>query len=252
MNTVNEWSDAFDVLLNSHSQKALSGDTAGVSDIVLDEYEKSVFLTQAQEEVVINLYNGKNIYGDSFESTEEIRRYLDSLVVTVTSPTRDGVTPPDEEDDLTKVSSDIINIKNEYSTIYKLPENLAYITLEKVKYNSEDSCVTFWDASVQPITHDEYNMIKNNPFRGPTKYKALRMDYGEHRVELISKYPISEYYIKYLRKPEPIILVDLTNTGLNINGEQEPQSCKLNSMLHHTILTRAVALAVASRGKVSQ
>ena len=251
MDTVQEWSDAFDVLLNSHSQKALPGDTAGVSDIVLDGYEKSVFLTQAQEEVVINLYNGKNIYGDSFESTEEIRRYLDSLIVTATSPNRDGITPPEGED-LEKESSALINIKDEYSTIYKLPKSLAYITLEKIKYNSEDSCVTFWDASVQPVTHDEYNMVKNNPFRGATKYKALRLDYGESRVEIISKYPISEYYIKYLKKPRPIILVDLTNEGLDINGEQEPQTCELNSMLHHTILTRAVALAVASRGKVSQ
>lgn len=252
MDTVQEWSDAFDVLLNSHSQKASFGDTAGVSDIVLDEYEKSVFLTQAQQEVVINLYNGKNIYGDSFESTEEIRRYLDSLIVTATAPTREGITPPEDED-LIEESSTLINIKKDYSTIYKLPKNLAYITLEKVKYGTEDdTCVNAWDASVQPVTHDEYNMVKNNPFRGATKYKALRLDYGEGRVEIISKYEIAEYYIKYLKKPKPIILVDLTSEGLDINGEQEPQTCELNSMLHHTILTRAVALAVASRGKVSQ
>jgi hypothetical protein len=55
---------------------------ASLGTVVLDEYEKSLFLTQAQEEIVINLYNGKNPYGDSFESTEELRRYLDELVKT--------------------------------------------------------------------------------------------------------------------------------------------------------------------------
>lgn len=243
MSTEQEWSDAFDVLLNSHSQKASIGDTAGVSDIVLDEYEKSVFLTQAQEEVVVNLYNGKNIYGDSFESTEEIRRYLDELICTKICA--NPVTPGEEDEPLKP-------IKDSYSSIYELPDNLAYITLERIKYLSEDPCVEGWDASVQPVTHDEYNMVKNNPFRGPTKYKALRLDYGENKVEIVSKFPVSEYYIKYLRKPNPIILIDLTDEGLNINGETGPLTCELNSMLHNTILVRAVALAVASRGRVSQ
>jgi hypothetical protein len=34
-----------------------------------DEYEKSVFLTKAQEELVIHYYTGKAT-GDSFEDTE--------------------------------------------------------------------------------------------------------------------------------------------------------------------------------------
>ena len=83
--TPEELSGRFDVLLNSYSQKANTGDISSVVDINLNEYEKSVFLTKAQEEVVVNLYNGKNIYGDSFESTEEIRRYLDALIKTASS-----------------------------------------------------------------------------------------------------------------------------------------------------------------------
>ncbi len=34
--------------------------------------EKSIFLTKAQEEIIIDLYNGKNPFGDSFEKTEEL------------------------------------------------------------------------------------------------------------------------------------------------------------------------------------
>ena len=64
-----EFSNEFDILYNNISSNQAPG---------LDEYEKSVFLTQAQEALVIDLYRGT--LGDSFESTEEVTRYLNSLV----------------------------------------------------------------------------------------------------------------------------------------------------------------------------
>lgn len=239
--TPEELSGRFDVLLNSYSQKANTGDVSSVVDINLNEYEKSVFLTKAQEEVVVNLYNGKNIYGDSFESTEEIRRYLDALVVTKTYSDSEAI-------DALEPTSDLENTK-----VFPLPENIAFITLEKVTYSGEEGKCSLdgYSAKVYPITHDTYNTIKDNPFRGPTKYKALRLDYGENKVEIISKFPIKEYYIKYLKRPNPIILVDLTNENLQIDGKSEVQDLTLNPLLYETILQRAVALAIASRGKSS-
>ena len=50
--TTEEFSNEFDTLLNSYGENP--------STIELDEYEKSVFLTKAQEEIVIDLYSGKN------------------------------------------------------------------------------------------------------------------------------------------------------------------------------------------------
>ena len=240
--TPEELSGRFDVLLNSYSQKVATGDSSSRVDINLDEYEKSVYLTKAQEEVVVNLYNGKNIYGDSFESTEEIRRYLDALVVTKTYDESEAVV-----DDLNP-TSDLENTK-----VFPLPEDIAFITLEKVTYSGEEGKCSLdgYSAKVYPITHDTYNTIKDNPFRGPTKYKALRLDYGENKVEIISKFPIKEYYIKYLKRPNPIILVDLTNENLQIDGKSEVQDLTLNPLLYETILQRAVALAVASRSKSS-
>lgn len=239
--TPEELSGRFDVLLNSYSQKAATGDSSSRVDINLDEYEKSVYLTKAQEEVVVNLYNGKNIYGDSFESTEEIRRYLDALVVTKTYSDSEAI-------DALEPTSDLENTK-----VFPLPENIAFITLEKVTYSGEEGKCSLdgYSAKVYPITHDTYNTIKDNPFRGPTKYKALRLDYGENKVEIISKFPIKEYYIKYLKRPNPIILVDLTNENLQIDGKSEVQDLTLNPLLYETILQRAVALAIASRGKSS-
>ena len=57
---LNEFSNNFDVLLNSFSEG---------NSIELDEYEKSIFLTTAQEELVLELYDGTNPKRQSFEST---------------------------------------------------------------------------------------------------------------------------------------------------------------------------------------
>lgn len=230
--TNSELSNSFDTLLNSNSVRSTFGIQNLPETIVLDEYEKSVFLTKAQEELVINLYNGKNPYGDSFESTEELRRYLDELVKTK------KYTAEDFEDVEIKVS--------ETSVFFKLPSNIAFITFEQVKFNDENlGCYNGQLADVYPVTQDEYNRIRRNPFRGATKYRVLRMDTGDANVELISKYQIGYYIIKYLSIPTPIVLEDLEN--LEIRGVSQETPCKLNSILHNAILNRAVQLALISR-----
>ena len=75
-----EFSDAFDTLVNSYASNGNLGEQSSRQTPVFDEYEKSLFLTQAQEELVMSLYTGKNSYGESFESTEELREYLKVLI----------------------------------------------------------------------------------------------------------------------------------------------------------------------------
>ena len=77
--TVQEFSNEFDVLLNSFATATSFGFTTDISS--LDEYEKSVFLTEAQEQIVKELYNG-TFTGESLEKTEELRRGLNSLIKT--------------------------------------------------------------------------------------------------------------------------------------------------------------------------
>lgn len=232
MNT-QEFSYAFDTLLNSYALKSQFGDQTSLATISLDEYEKSVFLTKAQEEIIVNLYNGRNAYGESFETTEEMRRYLETLVQT-------KVYSIEEKSEGTGVSED--------SIFFILPEDLAFITMEQIQYDDESlGCYNEKTASVYPVTQDEYNKIKNNPFRGPTKYKAIRLDSGKNKVELISKYKIKKYMLRYLAKPTPIILVDLPE-DVSINGKQSRTDCALNSVLHNIILDRAVQLAAISKG----
>ena len=231
--TIPEFSNTFDTLLNSYGTQAQFGEQVSKRQIVLDEYEKSLCLTKAQEEVVVNFYNGKNPYGDSFESTEEMRRYLESLVKTKVYSTEEQVSGTGESDN---------------SVFYKLPSDVAFITMEQITYEDEAlGCYSGSTATVYPVTQDEYSRIKNNPFRGPTRYKAIRLDTGNNTVELVSKYKIGEYLLKYLSKPEPIILEDLPN-NLTIEGRWEHSECKLNSILHDTILERAVQIALQAKG----
>lgn len=239
---IKEFSDAFGTLLNSYNSQAQFGEGASAREIVLDEYEKSLFLTKAQQELVINIYNGKNPYGDSFESTEEMRRYLENLVKTRVYSTDDQVIKSSED----QVISDYKVSDN--SVFYELPDNIAFITMEQVTYNDESlGCADGSRANVYPVTQDEYSRVKDNPFRGPTRYKVLRLDYGNNIVELVSKYVIGTYLIRYLTKPSPIILEDLPN-GLSIDNKSTATECQLNSMLHNVILERAVALALSSKG----
>ena len=52
--TTEEFSNEFDTLLNSYLVTGEFGKVENLSTIKLDEYEKSVFLTRAQEEIIIS------------------------------------------------------------------------------------------------------------------------------------------------------------------------------------------------------
>lgn len=207
-----EFSIEFDILYNNISSNKAPG---------LNEYEKSVFLTKAQEQIVTELYSGRNTTYSSFEETEEQRRYLHSLITTSSL----------EE------STEIDNIITSNSSIYKLPKNIMFITYETAILTGNK------EVTVYPVSQDELSKIIKNPFRGPSNNRVLRLDLGNNSIEVISNYDITKYLIRYIRKPNPIILVDLED-DLSINGVAEESVCELDSSLHRTILDRAVALAL--------
>lgn len=224
--TTEEFSNEFDVLLNSYATARPFGTGQNITE--LDEYEKSILLTEAQEDIVRDLYNGK-LTGDGFESTEEQRRNLDHLVKTL---------------ELSPIDTDKPKM-SENSKFFQLVSDVWFITYESALL-SDDSlkCKNNTRVDVVPIRQDEYNLVKDNPFRGASKSRVLRIDTGSSIVELISKYNIQSYFIKYLSKPKPIILEDITDDNLSIDNEKEKMGCELNTSLHRTILERAVALAI--------
>lgn len=234
--TTEEFSDAFDTLVNSTANV----DDFGSIDSTLkfDEYEKSYFLTKAQEEVVRELYTGKNRFGESFEKTEELRRLLNNLIVTHKQPLSE-----ENYNDLALTDK---------SYLVPIFDDVMYIIYEAVRLKDDSlGCYSGTVINVQPITHDEYNKIKDNPFRGPTRYKALRLDTNDNQpincVEIISKYACDEYIVRYLKKLNPIILVNLDDSNVSIDGETKKHDCELNSILHEYILERAVGMALRTK-----
>lgn len=225
--TNKEFSDGFSTLLNSF----------GITpNITLDEYEKSTFLTNAQEQLIIDIYSGRNIiYGKSFEQTEEIRRYLSNLVKTYETST--------------KVIGKLGLSQD--SVFFKIPQDTWFITYEVAFL--KDSRLGCWDgidASVVPLPQDDLYRVKDNPFRGPSKDRVLRLDIKSDLAELISKYNVNKYLMRYISQPTPIILVDLPD-GLSINGVSTESECELNPVVHRAILERAVQLAIISKTQLT-
>lgn len=211
-----EFSNEFDILYNNISSNQAPG---------LDEYEKSVFLTNAQDSIILEMATGKNMIGESFEKTEELRRYLTDITKTAT---------PIQS---TKTTTKRISEK---STLYVCPEDLWFIVYESAKLKGVEGIV-----DVIPTTHDEYLRIRKNPFRRAANNKVLRLDI-EGELELVSSKEIDEYTIRYIQCLEPIILEELED--LTIKGKSNKTECKLNPALHEAILERAVRLAKASMG----
>ena len=223
MTTV-ELSNEFDILYNNISSNQAPG---------LDEYEKSVFLTKAQEAVVTSLYN-------SFEKTEADRELLASLVTyEVLSPVTDTPT-------ITLITS----IKKDPNLIFRLPKSLMFIVGEELIVNKEKCGKK--KINVRPVQIDELPKILDNPFNGVNSRQALRTNLSlgqdEQFVELYTNEKTFDYIMSYIKIPEPIMLYDSSFSSLTINDfspDTKPRECKLNPMLHRTILETAVADAVA-------
>lgn len=219
--TIEEFSNEFDSYINAF------GEINSITQF--DEYEKSIFLTQAQELIVTSLYNG-TLKQIGFEETEELRRYLNDLVKTKVYNKEDQIEG---------------NPLSSKSVFYNVDDDVLFITCEEVILSSNDICMDGKTIEVIPVTQDDYHRTKDNPFKGPNKRRALRLD-TEGMVEIISNYNIDKYIMRYLSKPSPIILIDL-EYPLSINKESNITECKLNPALHRTILEMAVKLAIASK-----
>lgn len=230
--TTQEFSDAFDTLVSSYRRFKDFDNKEILDSIEFNEYEKSYFLTKAQDELVIALYNGRNVSGESFESTEELRRYLSNLV-------KEARLQP-----ITNTSGLVIGIGSN-SKFFTLPQDLWYITYEAVDIDGV-RCSALSPMDVYPVTQDDYNKTKRNPFRGANDRRALRLDLSDGVIEIVCKYIVKDYYVRYLRKPKPIVLVNMPN-NLTIDGEGKKSECELHEALHQRILERAVTEALQSK-----
>lgn len=221
--TVQEFSNEFDVLYNNIMSNQAPG---------LDEYEKSVFLTKAQNEVIKNYFNPKgNKYQEGFDGNA--KRQIDfSSLIRVVEP-------------LATQS----NIKfDERSQVFQMPTDVLFVLNETAVVTSDGIERLI---NIIPISFEEYSRLVSKPYKLPLKNQGWRLfQYTDSKVTFISEVvangTIENYKIRYVKRPKPIILTDLTDSGISIDGLTDITNCELDPILHPEILQRAVELAKAA------
>ena len=232
--TTAEFSTEFDTLYNNLTSNQAPG---------VDEYEKSVFLTMAQEELVKNYFNPKsNKLQEGFDGSE--KRQIDFSELIRVQDVVTNVPAPG-----TYISID------SRAQLFLLPIDLFIVTNEQV--NLTEGPISY-PVTVIPINYREYDRLMSKPYKEPLKRQCWRFMQsnntspvaanGQQIVsEIISKTNtiVSAYRIRYVKKPQPIILANLTAWNLSLNGVTAVTDCELNPIIHREILNRAVELAKA-------
>lgn len=158
--TTQEFSNEFDVLYNNIMSNQAPG---------LDEYEKSIFLTKAQEELVRDYFNSRNVKNAQGFDDSQKRQYDFSTLL-------NSITLPDFIDNyraLSVIKQGISNtIFDDRAKIYIAPSDLFLVINESI----EDSAKRRY--SVLPISYDEYNRLMLKPYGFPLKRQAWRIISG--------------------------------------------------------------------------
>lgn len=216
--TANEMADELEVLFN----KVTNNDSPGYEDA-----ELSLILNKSQERFRNQIYSGSNKLQEGFEETEKRRKDLSELTKNVEISTAS--------------SSQLGTLPN--GTFYDLPDDFLYAIKEEVTINSSEECIDGNRIRVKPITHDEYAINVDNPFKQPYDGLVWRLDYSRttdntnpKRHELITDgtYNITTYHLRYLRRLADIVVDRVTPTN-QIN-------CVLDESTHRRIIDIAVEI----------
>lgn len=189
--------------------------------------EIEVMASEAQEILVINAYNPQsNRLKEGFEETEKRIQDLGELV-------RNKVLTP------LPVSAD--NMPN--GRFFLLPNTLL---TDPTDYSDVFWFTVFEEAitndtcgerkEIVEINHNEYRQLISDPFNKPSKAKVWRMRIEGLRQELITDgtYNVTGYHLRYIKKPEPIILTS------NLTS----QVSELSDQVHREILRKTLLLAL--------
>ena len=226
--TIQEFSNEFDVLYNNIMSNQAPG---------LDEYEKSVFLTKAQSEIIKNYFNPKgNKYQEGFDGSQKRQVDFSKLMKTYASS---GTAPTP--------TSFFGNVTGAYKITW--PDDVFVVVNEVVDVTKKGESREY-RLQVVPIKYDEYLRVSSKPYKQPLKNQAWRIINGENDINLIvghlNSVSTNGYHIRYIKHPKPIILESLDGSGLSINNETDAMGCELDPEIHPEILQRAVELAKAA------
>ncbi len=254
--TLDEFSEGFDVRYNNITSNQAPG---------LNEHEKSLFLTTAQDEKIKNHFtaNSKgNDLGQGFDDSAKRQADFSMLMKTASCDAGTLVGDGDEitysykymdgEEEKTKTVKFTISRLDQRSKLFTFPEDVFIPINETLTYTAGKKYF-----QVLPLRYDEYTAKMSKPFKRPNKHQAWRLNNSGSIsankyikcVEIITTPEYDDkdltYTVRYLRRPKPIIVGDLD--GLTINGytyeDVKDIGCELDPILHEEILQRAVELA---------
>ena len=268
-----EFSDQFDVQYNNVTSNQAPG---------LDEYEKCVFLTKAQDELIKNYFLPQsNLKQAGFDGNQ--KRQMDfSLLMRSANCAKATVSSGD-----TDVAT-LFKFKfDPRSVLYIMPEDLFIPINESIQLvergpNISDPFILKYQRQVIPLSYETYTNLMSKPYKEPLKNQAWRLlvnnagetdpaspttsHDGQKLAEIIMGHidaawdnnstKRTRYIIRYIRRPKPIIIAPLTGVTLggykgsetevytqSSDGMSIVNPCELDESLHEEILQRAVELA---------
>ena len=173
--TTQEFSDQFDILFNNITSNQAPG---------INEYEKSVFLTKAQNQLVTEYFNNRvDQVGGGFDGSQKRQYDFSSLIKTA---------------DLKPCTVDITQKLDRRSKSFLFPEDY-FLSVNEMIWDSK------YQYSVTAIDYAEYYRLMQKPFAYPPKKTIWRLitgkktdiDFGIQGYSMGTKYktPISITYI---------------------------------------------------------
>lgn len=151
--TLEEFSTEFDVLYNSITSNAAPG---------FNDYEKSVLLTLAQEELIKSYFvANNNTTGVGLDGSQK-RHYDFSTLIKV--KTLNNII-----DSIWTTGADVPVFNKDANNIFLVPNDV-FLVLNEYLTVKNNSYIVF------PISYDSYNLLMSKPFPYPNKRQAWRLD----------------------------------------------------------------------------
>lgn len=214
--TAQEMSKEFNIVFESVASMNAPGYT---------EYEKSVLLTQAQEDIAIEVAQ------KGMDSNDYARTVLEKLLVRYNSPVI--------AENSTLITS--LTINRVYNVT--LPASPAFY-YPFIEFAVTGAGGTLYERGCKPVDFNTVFTNKSNPYANPYKDLYWRMYDNGYLVIITDGTVLTGLKGLYLKKPNPIITAVLV--GNTIDNETAITQPTLNPIVHREIVYRAAMKAYAA------
>ena len=255
--TADEMKQEFDVLYNNIMSNAAPG---------LDDYEISLFLTKAQEELLKAYFNPKgNKYAEGFDFSPkrqvDFSNIIESKIYTGADCFTKSLTGYDKYDGRSYVGKILQDVGTSQNPGPDAGKQIFLRLNESARLAVEHNGGYYYGPVLQvmPLMYSEYSKFMTKPYKYPLKNFCWRLEFAGEEAG-VSEFIVApgevnvlnlgdveanllEYRLRYLRKPKPIIVGSLSVYTASIDGEDSITNCELDPIIHREIVQRAVELA---------